>query len=281
MTLMKLLRPPMTLACAITWAVVSFTSYPSQVWAQSSRPINNIPSSVRLRLLQPKQAKQEGPDFSGDGRPGRRAGGGSRSPCPSMNTPLTALMPVTNSGKTVAERPTFWFYVPYSPQEARSGEFVLQDEENNDVYRTRSRFKLPGTPGFVSLSIPLTEAPLEINKWYRWYFKLYCESQKLSAPVFVEGWVQRSELTTALESRLKAATLEEKYTAYITDSIWYDAIDSLAELRLAQPPSATPDSNWANQLRSVGLERLQQEPVVGRVFLIDTVGRQQKQGSPN
>lgn len=263
MTLMKLLRPPMTLACAITWAVVSFTSYPSQVWAQSSRPINNIPSSVRLRLLQPKQAKQEEPDFSGDGRPGRRAGGGSRSPCPSMNTPLTALMPVTNLGKTVAERPTFWFYVPYSRQEASSGEFVLQDEEDKDVYRTP--FMLPETPGFVSLSIPPTEAPLEINKSYRWYFKLYCNPQK-SSPVLVEGWVQRVELTPALESQLKAATPPE-YIVYATNFIWYDALARLAELRLTKSPNATLD-DWTNLLKwkGVGLEQLNREPMVGSVI---------------
>ena len=258
---MNLLQLFTVLTSAITLTLVVTAS---EVWA----------SSTRVRSQPPQTANQQETDFSSDGRPGRREGGGSRSPCLSINSPLTALMPVTNWGKTVKERPTFWFYIPYSPQTVRSGEFVLQNKENNDVYRTP--FILPKTPGFVSLSIPATQAPLEINKWYRWYFKLYCEPQKSSAPVFVEGWVQRSELTTALENRLKAATPEEKYTAYSSYSIWYDAIDSIAELRLAQPASGTFDSNWAEQLRSVGLERLKQEPVVGSVVLSDTVGRQQR-----
>ncbi len=58
--------------------------------------------------------------LSSYGRPGNR-GGGSR-----LAHLRTALTPVTNWGKTVSP-PHFWFYVPYSPNEEHSGEFVLQD----------------------------------------------------------------------------------------------------------------------------------------------------------
>lgn len=265
--IMKLPRLPMTFTGAIIWAVISFTSYPSPVWSQPSRPINDIPSSVRWRWRPPPQVKRKKPDFSAEGRPGRRKGGGSRSPClRRMNPPLTALMPETNWGKTVAERPTFLFYVPYSSQEAPLGEFVLQDEKRNVVLRTS--FTLPGTPGFVSLNIPPSAAPLEINKWYRWFFKLYCQPQKLSAPVFVQGWVQRSLLTPELESQLKAATPPE-YIVYATNLIWYDALARLAELRLTRPSNATLEQDWADllSLRGVGLEHLNQEPIVGSAIL--------------
>lgn len=273
--IMKLPRSPIALVGVIIWAVVSCTSYPSRVWSQPSRPINDIPSSGRWRWREaklsrsesPPQAKLKKPDFSAEGRPGSRKGGGSRSPCQPKKTPLTALMPVTNWGKTVASRPTFWFYVPYSPQEASSGEFVLQDEERNDVFRTS--FTLPGTPGFVSLSIPPTAAPLEINKLYRWYFKLYCQPQKLSAPVFVQGWVQRSPLTPELESQLKATTPRD-YIAYATNLVWYDALARLAELRLTKPPNATLEQDWADllSLRGIGLEHLNRKPIVGNAILL-------------
>lgn len=175
-------------------------------------------------------------------------------------------MPVTNWGKTVAKRPTFLFYVPYSPQAAPAGEFVLQEEGGNDVYRTP--FTLPKTPGFVSFSTPPKEAPLEINKLYRWYFKLYCESQKLSTPVFVEGWVQRVEPTPQLESQLQAAKAQE-YVVYAANGIWYDAVAHLAQLRLTNPLNARLNDDWANLLSSkgVGLERLNQESIVGSAIL--------------
>lgn len=252
-----------TLASATTWALV-VTSYLSPVGAQSARPKTSSSGQVSLSSL-----LNQNPDFSGDGRPGRRAGGGSRSPCPLIDPPLTALVPASNWGKTVAKRPTFWFYVPYSPQEAPTGEFVLQEEKGNDLYRTS--FTLPKTPGFVSFSTPPTVVPLEIDKSYRWYLKLYCQRQKSSAPVFVEGWVQRVE-SPDLESQLQAAKPRE-YVVYISNGLWYDALARLAELRLANPSNSRFDDDWAKLLgaRGVGLEQLSRAPIVGRAILLPLV----------
>ncbi|HAX80575.1 MAG TPA: hypothetical protein DCY88_33255 [Cyanobacteria bacterium UBA11372] len=252
---MKLPRIPIM---PITWVLVNLITYPAPIWANSPGLVNN--------LLQTKQTAQEKPDFSGDGRSGRRTGGGSRSPCISKEPPLTALSPINNSGKTVLEHPTFWFYVPYSAQEAPQGEFVLQEEGGKDIYRIG--FTLPGKPGFVSVSIPPTQPVLEINKWYRWYFKIYCEPQQSSAPNFVEGWVQRVELTKALQSQLQQAT-PRKYAAYAANLIWYDAIDDLAKLRLVQPSNTTLDNDWDNLLKSreIDLQGISREPIVGSVIL--------------
>lgn len=259
----KLPRPQITVASAITWVIVSFTIHPLPVLAQSSGTTNENPSNsnVRRQLPQPQS-----PDFPGDGRPGRRAGGGSRTPCPSVDPFLTALMPVTNLGKTVAERPTFWFYVPYSAQQAPAGEFSLESEQGNTIYRTP--FTLPNTPGFVSFSTPPTAPPLAVDKPYRWYFKLYCDPQKSSTPVFVEGWVQRVELTPELENQLRSAKQQE-YVVYAANGIWYDALDSLAQLRLTNPANARLNQEWASLLgaKGVGLSQLSQAPVVGRVSL--------------
>ncbi|WP_264197015.1 DUF928 domain-containing protein [Microseira wollei] len=160
--------------------------------------------------------------------------------------------------------PTFWFYVPYSAQEAPLGEFILQEEEGKDVYRTS--FTLPGNPGFVSVTLPPTATVLEINKSYRWYFKLYCSEQKSSGSIFVEGWVQRVELTPVLEQQLKAASPQE-YIVYANNLIWYDAIANLAKLRLQNPSNSTLDREWNNllQLRGIALEQLNREPFVGSV----------------
>lgn len=259
-------------ALACIMAFVSFTN-PSRLSAQSpttnetakpsnntSKPSSNTPDSKPRR--QPQRQQQEKIDFSSYGRPGNRAGGGSRSPCSSTSIPLTALIPETNWGKTVAATPTFWFYVPYSPDEAHSGEFVLQDEKYNDVYRTP--FTLPQTPGFVSLTVQPPEGTLQTDKWYFWSFKLYC-GEKASTPVFVEGWVQTIALTPQLQQQLKTGTKD--YAVYSANGIWYDAVDRLARLRLADTQNVLLNGEWSELLesRGVGLNQLTQEPIIGEV----------------
>ena len=263
MNVTKLPRLPIVFVSIVS-LIASSVTYVSPLGAQPSREeTSKFPTPL---------SNQQPPDFSGDGRPGGRTGGGSRTPCPRVNAPFTtALLPMNNLGKTVAERPTVWFYVPYSPQAAPAGEFVLQEENGNEVYRTA--FTLPATPGFVSFSTPLAVEPLKVNKLYRWYFKLYCEEQRSSTPVFVEGWVQRVEKTPALDRQLQAARSRE-YVVYADNGIWYDALNDLAQLRLINPSNSMFANDWANLLRAkgVGLEQFSRGSVVGKVILPPLVG---------
>ncbi|NEQ29000.1 MAG: DUF928 domain-containing protein [Microcoleus sp. SIO2G3] len=219
-----------------------------------------------MMSLQLAQQNSSGTDFSGDGRSGNRAGGGSRSDCPQMNPSLTALMTISNSGTTVAERPTFWFYVPYSPEQVPVGEFVLQDENRKDIYRIP--FTLPDTPGFISFKIPSNRSPLDIGKQYRWYFNLYCDRQQSSSPIFVQGWVQRIALTPEIERQLKAAKPRED-EVYAANRIWFDAIAHLADLRRTNPTDAALDRGWINLLSAKGVDLAlpNQTPIVGGVTL--------------
>ena len=212
---------------------------------------------------QSKSSQDEKLDFSGDGRPGKRAGGGSRSSCPSTKTPLTALVPASNAGTTVSDRPSFWFYVPYTPEQSSAGEFVLQDKQENDVYR--QTFTLPPTPGLVSLQLPQTAPALNVDRPYRWYFKLYCSDSALATANFVEGWVRRvslkSDLATKLEQKKNLA-----YKEYGNHLIWFDALDSLARLRSHQD-NARLKRDWSQLLgaEGVNLRELSQKPLVGKV----------------
>jgi len=232
-----------------------------------------------------------------NGRPGRTAGGGSnvfpapnevapgsrtgeasraRGGCPRVTTPLTALMPVTKGtsggqsasttpttsesvyGLTVAERPTFWFYVPYPLTSSRPVEFVLQDEDGNDVYQTQ--FTESGTvPGVVGLQLPPTVAPLEVGKRYRWYFLIYCNPEE---PTFVEGWVERVALNPTLKTQLdQATTPQQKADLYAQAGIWYEAVTTLAELRRQKPNDQALNAQWLELLQSVDLEAIATEPV--------------------
>jgi hypothetical protein len=199
-----------------------------------------------------------------DGRPPEREPAGTRGSCEKTDQPFTPLLPVSKSGfsgYTLTEHPTFWFYVPYKITSVTSGKFSLQDEEGNTFYRTS--FKLPNTPGFVSVSVPTTEKPLEKNKTYNWKFTLSCASQDSEQPpqVWHMGTVQRVDMP-ALETQLKTANLEERTNLYIKNNIWYDASTDLAKVR--ESPQA-----WRNLLKAIGLEQLAQEPIVGSVDVME------------
>jgi hypothetical protein len=221
----------------------------SAAFAQAPPP--RVSAFLRLRIpISPTPQNQAEPDFSGAGRPGRQTSGESRSDCSATDTQLTALMPVSNWGTTTAARPTFWFYVPYTPQQAPSGEFVLQDESRQDI--ARIPLKLPDTPGFLGFELPSSQASLTVDRWYRWYFKLYCDRQKTSSPIFVQGWIQRIALTGELEQQLEKSN--RKDLVYRDRQIWYDAIAYLANLRLANPRDPTLEEDWNRLLKAKGVE---------------------------
>lgn len=134
---------------------------------------------------------------------------------------------------------------------------MLRDREDNVISRTV--FKLPKTPGFVSVSIPTTEKPLEKNQQYSWEFVLDCASHNSTqAPtVSHEGLVQRVDMAN-LETQLHTATLPERIKLYVDNKIWYDAPTDLAQIR--QLPQA-----WRKLLRAIGLEELEQKPIAGSV----------------
>lgn len=247
------------LTVTATFLSFGLMNYPRWGLAQTTPSDSNSSDRIQIRF------QQQNSDGSSRGRPGRRGGTGSRGDCPPVEVPLTALIPSSNLGSSVEAHPTLWFYIPYKSSEVATAEFSLQDEQNNDVYRTN--FTLPETPGTVSLSLAQAP-PLEINKKYQWYVKVYCSQQKLSAPVFIRSWVQRVALKPELEKQLQTANSPRKRIEfYAQNGIWYSALTELAKLRVTEPQNANFNNDWASLLRDVGLENLVQKPVFGEVDL--------------
>jgi Domain of Unknown Function (DUF928) len=192
-----------------------------------------------------------------------RPGGGlddSRLSCSGSNQAVTALVPVENPVFTIADHPTFLFYVPDDPKQIRFGEFsVFTADEIAQVYEIR--FTLPQTPGIVSVSLPnLPEYALTQDQSYRWYFKLYCQNNSSSkSDLNVNGWVQRIAQTSERRHQIDIASSE----------IWYDALASLAKQLRAYPQDQALQDRWANLLRAIGLDKLIKVPLVGPVIQLN------------
>jgi hypothetical protein len=169
-------------------------------------------------------------------------------------------------GTTIAERPTFWFDVPYEKGAIASLEFVLQDNSHPAKDIIRTTLTPPETPGIINFRLPETVPPLATGKLYQWFFKirLQCGSSQSMARQKEElyGWVQRISPSATLINQLKQATPQQQAILYAQSGIWYDALTTLGELRLTNSQNAPLTKNWNQLLQIVGLEKLATKPLI-------------------
>jgi hypothetical protein len=194
------------------------------------------------------------------GLPLRRVGGGTRSGCElASSDKLVALIPERTIGKTTKSHPKFYFYIPENT-EGKQIEFVLRDKHDNLVYETI--FASDGKSGILSIELPASKISLlAANDDYHWYLSMLCNPANRSQDIVLEGFIQRVELDGTMQQKLQQATPLERVNLYQTANIWYDAIDTLAELKLNSPKTTTT-TEWHNLLDSVGLADIAQKPLI-------------------
>lgn len=199
------------------------------------------------------------------GLPGRREGGGTRGECAAVDKTLSALMPANNFGFTLDEYPTFYWYVPQIG--AQAAEFVLLDENNDEVYLTT--FQISNQPGLISLSLPENAGfpALAVGENYHWYFSLICDFDDRSGDLYTDGWIQRTTIEpgSSLETQLSTAPEDMHAAIYAEEGIWFNALDLLAQSQIADPNDAQSKTKWSTLLTSVDLADLIDEPFVMHV----------------
>jgi hypothetical protein len=220
-------------------------------------PATALLISLISSLPQPTAAQTYQPPLT-IGLPGRREGGGTRGGCADARPSLTAVMPADSFGYTTEAYPTWYFYVPNIS--AQTAEFTIYDEAETALYQ--STLALEGNAGIISLSLPRHAdlRPLQVGQSYRWEFALICNPNTPSGVVFVDGWVERIEPSTALQSQLMDATPLEQARLYAEAGIWYNAIDILGQLRRANSDQSRYQSSWQQLLDSVGLRAIASKP---------------------
>jgi hypothetical protein len=193
--------------------------------------------------------------------PGNRGEGASRG-CVSGDQPLTALVPVYQQadvvqvwGLTSQAQPGFWFYLPYEPNVIQSIEFVVQDDQEETLYR--SAIPIPDRSGPMQVKLPATTS-LAAGKAYHWFFKVktLCPNQPAPTSTYVEGWVKRQALPTAVSDRLRNATPQEQSAIYAENGLWYDALNAIGEGIMTTPGNTALAEEWKGLLEEIGLGNL-------------------------
>ena len=201
---------------------------------------------------------------------------GTRGDCVATAIPLTRLMGhhTPSLYLTTNSHPTFWFYVPYQPEQITSGIFSIQDPAGlKEYWRTRFQFPETGSqsiPGIVSITLPQTEDPLEPDLPYQWFFEFDCPTpdsdSERTSPASINGQVQRVEVNPELEAQLNAANNSvEQAEIYAQEGFWYDVLSQVGQLYLENPQSEAIGELWQNLLQDIGLERVSTEPMIGPI----------------
>lgn len=220
-----------------------------------------IPQTWKTNKYQPPR---------GIGSANRVEGAATRSSgdsCPVVGKPLTALIPSDGFGTTISAYPSFFVYLPGSPDSSKSlpVEFVLEDSEGNLVYQTK--FRTNGQSGIITLNLPtqVSLSPLVEGKDYRWTFSILCPPEdERSNDQFVEGWVRRVAIDPNLETQLMETSPKQKVELYAEAQLWQDALAQLVEIRRNYPADPEVANQWVKLLNAAGLSYLAGESLASQ-----------------
>ncbi|WP_427159578.1 DUF928 domain-containing protein [Aliinostoc sp. HNIBRCY26] len=244
---MNLIRKFINLtAVSLSLGLLSISSLPKGI-AESPRRWQN--GQISQKFIPPNRQA-----------PRTTAGGGSRGDFCELASKETIqpLIPQNKFGLTLAERPSFYWFVPQVS--VQTAHFSLLDDQGV-VYETT--VKLPKETGIMGFTLPSSASSLKVGKKYHWYFAIACNPEE-EKEITVDGWVERIPATPALSQQLARTNPQQLSQVYANAGIWHEALHTLVQQRLAHPSDRQVTANWQAFLESVGLKNLVSQPLLNQ-----------------
>lgn len=170
--------------------------------------------------------------------------------------PLTALIPESGVGLTVAPRPTLLAYVP--PTTATQAHLTLRDEAQNGLYQ--SAIEIPQTGGILRITLPANSPALAVGETYSWSLALLCQPTQTDLPI-TRGQIRRVDQSTDMEA-LAQQPLYSQAVIYGQAGVWHDMLSTLARLRQSNPGNGDIDTNWVEVLQGENLDEIAHTPLL-------------------
>jgi Domain of Unknown Function (DUF928) len=171
-------------------------------------------------------------------------GRGKPKTCPKTALPLAALVPFTGKSgeevsfaQTVSERPVWWFYSPYDRATKFEATLLVKNPMTNAVVASET-ISLSEKPGIIRVQFPSTAPALQPDVLYQWSFQVNCELP----PPKTFGWVQRLDRPPLSPS--KPSSFEAQFEHYAQQGLWFEALTTLGDRRLAQPQDKAAETAW-------------------------------------
>lgn len=203
---------------------------------------------------------------SGEGAPrdttsgGTREGGLCGDNLSSSDQGLVAVMPHTNYGRTISERPTFMAYVP--PTEAQVMFFSIEAEDESDYYYQTTFVLDAPDGGIVRLPLPEDAPELEVDQNYRWSMVVICGAMLRPDDPGIEDWVRRVAPSPTLAAQLPTTTGMDQAVLYGAEGIWFDMVGTVVTLRQSNPEDLEIANTWQAVLVDRGLDAIATMPIL-------------------
>ncbi len=178
--------------------------------------------------------------------------------CGEHNQEIAYLLGDKNREFTLSAYPTFWFYIPNSLEKVSQLKFEVKElETGKKVYhRTVSATKMSGVIGISIPPEPQYAVAPNVN--YSWSVEVDCKNSNHESVMLLEGWLHRLPLNPDLQNQLAAVPDTEKHTVYFQHDLLYDALNDLAQLRIAEPNNSQFKNSWNELLVELGWRDLGQ-----------------------
>jgi hypothetical protein len=186
---------------------------------------------------------------------------------------LTAIVPLSGVGETIAAEPTVFWYMPVTFFDFDRGgfspamDFSLTDASKQTVLSVQYPLAKPangivGSPGIMSFSVAHSQ-PVKFGEEYHWGVGLTCDSTSTdrSLDLYVTGGFKRVKPDPALAQDLLQATPYERVAIYAKAGLWYETVESLLKLRREHPEDKDLAEAWKTLLKSVMLDEISSAPI--------------------
>ncbi|MEM9448476.1 MAG: DUF928 domain-containing protein [Cyanobacteria bacterium P01_E01_bin.6] len=194
----------------------------------------------------------------------REDGGETRDRCPERGErhPVTAIIPVESLDKsyytrTISSRPTFLFYIPFRVEEIQGMEFLLFNENEENIELTPYRLPEFNTPGIIKFSLPPESPGLVEEETYRWVLSVICDDDNRSGDIVSNGWISRISTEVDLYS-IEQLSFPEQLQFYSDETLWHETLTVLAN----HQDQETMRETWNELLNYAGLEHLSDQPIL-------------------
>lgn len=231
----------------------------------------NRPNGTISVIFQPPDEKEPDNSVGGASRDGGGVCSSDENLARSSETPIQEFLPLTpqnNYGLTIAERPTFYAYIPQT--QAQKVFVTIRDRSQTTLYETELAIERTG--GIVSWSLPNTVPPLEIGQDYEWSMVLICDRIMKPDSPRITSWIKRVEPLDIPFHSIDNQSNLELAAFYAQNGIWYDALNLLANLRHDSGDNPTNyQEQWQQFLSQefVGLEAMIDRPLLEKPLLAD------------